>query len=298
MNKFRELVTAGLSARVVVELLSVSTGLRSRVLIQVPRKDEAKVSAQVARLGLHIEAARHLVGQSDPLTGEVLLTPLDALGPFVGDTWSEFWVNSGAERVDATDLFSNPGQFLGYPMCCVRAYSRFPGIVHLFRLYLTENVDCWPEINRLAAYFTPVLPIPDYFPCSLGCRAARDHVRPLLAFARTVMPREEFTASWNAMNAPLVLIGNQLLWCSRFIVTAGELHVDAADVLKLVLPESLLINELKQSQPRMLPFVQWRNLGGIRIFGAAGTSTLISPHVANSTFSGFLGTGIDHRFGA
>jgi hypothetical protein len=227
-------------------------------------------------LGLRVEATRRLEGRKDDQTGDVLLSAIVDASTTSDSMWTEVWVASAtAERADESELFTDPGRFLGYPSCCMEAYAGAAGVARLYRRYLTQD-DCgWPEINRLAAFFTSVLPIPDYFPCSLECRAARNHVRPLLSFARKIMPTEAFAASWTTMKAPMVLYGDELLLCTQFEQSGRVLNARTETTVKIRMDSSLTTGEPDRESPRMLSFVQWKEIDGIQFTGVHGTTALI-----------------------
>lgn len=275
MSEYTVLASAGLSPRAILDLLSVRQGLRPRSLIQVPAQDVARIESVLDQLGLTVEATRHLHGLNDPATGEVLLYPEGMPEASTTSTWSELWVKVSALPLAPAALFDDPARYLGYPACCVSAYAEKRGVAHLYRAYLSGKVTGWPEINRLAAFFTPVLPIPDYFPCSLGCTTARNHVLPLLRFAQTVMPAETFMASWRVMQAAFILDRNRLLACPVVRREGAILHAEASTVQAVALPGELLDGVSGDDGPRMLPFSHWRGIEGVQLHGVAGVTPRI-----------------------
>jgi hypothetical protein len=280
MGDYTTLLAAGISPRAALDLLSVSAGCRTRALIQVPLAHESLISRCVSMLGLRVDATRRLQGTKDDLTGDVLLSPIMNPASAGDSQWAEFWIAAAsAERADASDLFTDPGRFLGYPTCCTEAYASAAGIAPLYRKYLTQAVCGWPEINRLAAFFISILPIPDYFPCSLECLAARDHIRPLLTFARRIMPAEAFAASWRTMKAPMVLYGDELLLCTQVDQDGRILRARTENAVKIRLASSLISGAPDRDSPRLLSFVQWKEVDGIQFTGIHGTTALIPMRV-------------------
>lgn len=275
MTDYTALAAAGLSPRTIIDLLGVHAALRPRALIQVPKDHVLPVLSAISQLGLCIEGTRDLYGQPDSATGDVLLRGQSDGEDSSGLVWSEIWVSAGTPIISPDQLFADPATFLGYPACCVAEYARRPGVSHLYHTYLSQRVPGQCEINRLAAFFTPVLPMPDYFPCSLACTAAWKHSRPLVAFAKDVLPKAIADASWTFMSAPLILSGRRLCACPIVQKKGDELWADASDIIAVTLTEDLVHRSTLVGTPRMLPFVHWEGVRGIRVVGQNETTPII-----------------------
>ena len=73
--------------------------------------------------------------------------------------------------------------FLGYPSCCVEKYEKTRGMGLFYRDYLfDESKIRYNEINRLCTLFDSNLLMPDFFPCSLSCRSAKEFFDKIIEY--------------------------------------------------------------------------------------------------------------------
>jgi hypothetical protein len=187
----------GLDPRYALDIASVKKGIRPRGLLHVHALQAPGIHALLTTYGLRVVAERQLEGSRDPQSREGILSDLKPDTP-AERLWHEIWFSAQETApIDPTELFRAPGVHLSYPGCCVDAMLATRTLSSFYDMYINDPRHRAWEINRLTTVFTDGLLIPDFFPCSLACREARDFARPFLELAREILGAQR-AADWIA----------------------------------------------------------------------------------------------------
>jgi hypothetical protein len=177
----------GLDARFALDIASVKIGVRPRGLLHVHASQASSIHSLLTAYGLKILAERQLEGSRDPSSREGILSDLKSNTPH-DRLWHEIWFSQqNSAQVDSAELFRAPGFYLSYPPCCVDAMLATQTLSTIYDLYINDSQHRYWEINRLTTIFTDGLLMPDFFPCSLACCAARDFASPFIDMAASVL---------------------------------------------------------------------------------------------------------------
>lgn len=187
----------GLDSRYALDIASVKKGIRPRGLLHVHALQAPGIHSVLTAYGLKVIAERHLDGSRDPHSREGILSDLKPDTP-AERLWHEIWFSAQeTAQTDPAELFRAPGVYLSYPSCCVDAMLATRTLSSFYDVYINDPRHRAWEINRLTTVFTDGLLIPDFFPCSLACREARDFARPFIELAREILGAQR-AADWIA----------------------------------------------------------------------------------------------------
>jgi hypothetical protein len=258
-----------------VDLACVAGGVRDHILLHISTDDALAVEAIVDSVDLSIEAQRALQKRNDSGTQEILLGDYRGEGDSK-DLVREIWVCRPGDEAASSALFGSPGAMLGYPACCIERYESCQGLsAHYEEYLLGEGLRHW-ENNRLAFLFREFLPIPDYFPCSLACAASRDFLRPILDVSRTIMPPEVFQGLTGAMQAPLLMVGGEIVLLLDWQQEGRTLTARASTGEARRLESFAKVNKPKAvSSSFVLPFDHFKDAGELHLLGSAGDVAIV-----------------------
>lgn len=254
---------AGMHRRFAVDALSVVRGVRRFGLFHTPIEASADLHAALEGAGLEVVAHRELLQYSDPSTREgVLRDPRHGERPNYAELW---YAPRGEPRVpDASELFRDPGTWLGYPPCCVAAWEGCKSQRDLYEQYLFRSERGFWDLNRIAAVFQSGLLLPDFYPCTLGCTLAKTFVSGILQAVAA-----ELDAAWAAettrwMRAPILVYRDTLLAFPSWTRDGDRLSALSVDARRVSLAS---IGHFPESAThrgtRLLPF---DHLEGVRYF--------------------------------
>lgn len=226
-----QLLVLGLDTRFALDIGSVVSGIRPRGLMHVPSHQVAGTERLLGSLGLKLIASRPLFGRKDPSSREGVLT--DQTTGNNAAAWAEIWFASRqSAAIDASELFENPGRHLGYPDCCCLAMQKEDPLASLYFAYLQSGATRHWKLNRLAALFHPTILMPDFFPCSLACRAALEFVEPFTDLADGILPEHEVQEAKAAMRAPITLISEEIIHWPAWRLESGSLYLQSSRAKK------------------------------------------------------------------
>ena len=222
--------------RFALDVASVVSGTRPRALLHLPDAAKFELNRILTGLGLVEIASRTLYRTGDPASRESILCDSCPRDERACESWVEVWFQRvGGYVPSASWLLGNPGEALGYPTCCVNAFTRQRSLSDSYRRYLTDPAPGAWEVNRLATIFSNGLLMPDFFPCSLACDSARKFAIGFDVVARSVFSNS-LIAEWRRMQrAVYTIIGSELVCWPEWNVLAGRLRVDADHSLRVPL---------------------------------------------------------------
>jgi len=251
--------SVGMDERFAIDVGSVRRGHRVLGLLHLEACRAERIRDGLQLLGLKVVATRFLTRESDPTSRESLLkaTRLAPLGNVsASHEWAEIWFSRlGVDVPGADELFDDPGQFLGYPPCCVRSFQRIVGLSTHYRRYLFDAPLRHWELNRLTALFGRSLLMPDFFPCSLGCAAALRFCRLLLGAAEEVLGPVRLVDWIDLARQPIVIMGGSICTFAewRLAGTCLEVSVSSGSKVPLDAVGSGLPSQAPDS-PWLVPF--------------------------------------------
>jgi|688.fasta_scaffold230545_3 hypothetical protein len=142
-------------------------------------------------------------------------------------THSEVWYCSVNKEVEPNfDPFLNPGKYLGYPSCCVEKYETTRGMGLFYSDYLFDNENTrYNEINRLCTLFNPNLLMPDFFPCSLSCKNARDFSIKIQSIINQIYSTDEIQETNKYSYAALIIFSEKLYCFTSFRIEDESLFL-------------------------------------------------------------------------
>ena len=177
----------GLDPRFALDIASVKKGIRPRGLLHVHASQARGIHSLLTTYGLKVIAERYLEGSRDSQSREGILSDLKPNTP-ASHLWHEIWFSTqDIAAIDSAELFHAPGLHLSYPGCCVNAMLATHTLSSFYDTYINDPHHRHWEINRLTTVFSDGLLIPDFFPCSLACREARDFASPFIELAREIL---------------------------------------------------------------------------------------------------------------
>jgi len=171
--------------RHLLEFLLLLDGRKSVVRIPVCNTDEwknLKSMCEVHHLRIIGSAKKTVIDFVNAL-GEEYVSWVDLDDPRDGGQVAYIAHNElQASKAECAERNGDPfslGKLLGYPDCCVRAYSRMANDgIWLERLLPSPGSGPLPwEANKLAYALYDASLFPDYFPCSLDCPGTTELAR-------------------------------------------------------------------------------------------------------------------------
>ena len=169
----QSLSDCGINPRFSIDIASVAERIRDFGLIHIESHQKEQMMQILNNCNCKIIKNRNLKFTKDSESREGMLYDIkNGEKP----THCEIWYCSVNKEIDPNfNPFLNPGEFLGYPKCCVSKYESTSGMGLFYKEYLfSDNKSRYNEINRLCTLFFPNLLMPDFFPCSLSCEEARE----------------------------------------------------------------------------------------------------------------------------
>lgn len=264
----------GLDRRFTVDVLSVARSVRRIGLLHAPLSSESGLREIFAGVGLTVFSRRELVRQDDPDSREGILR--DPAGGEVVN-FIELWYARPGEDVlpSPRALFADPGKHLGYPQCCVAEWERLKSQRDLYRRYIFETVGGNWEVNRLASLFQTGLLIPDFFPCSLSCRAAREFAAPIVDLAREILDPAWVRDTMGWMQAPLIQFGGSVYAFPTWTFNGRELELNTANAAHVSLAA---VGRFDDEEPPGCRLLSFRHLAGaeqVNLIGADGVRAVV-----------------------
>ncbi len=190
MSLLNDIHRYGLDMRFALDIASIKMEIRPRGLLHIHSSQASSIHLLLKKYNLKVVAERYLEGSRDPYSREGILSDLKPNTPN-DRLWHEIWFSKqDTATIDPLLLFRSPGKYLSYPACCVNAMMGTKTLSTFYELYINEPQQRHWEINRLTTIFTAGLLTPDFFPCSLSCRLARDFARPFIEIARDILGQE------------------------------------------------------------------------------------------------------------
>ena len=230
-NLAARLSAVGFERRFALDIGSVIGAIRPRGLMHLPVTQKDDLLRILRENGLRVEAERSLFRRADLASREGLLLESDRGEG--SSAWCEVWYSRpDVPAADPVALFRDTGRFLGYPPCCRKALEGGGSLARLFQKYIFSDRNRYWEVNRLATIFHDVILMPDFFPCSLSCTAARDFVLPFHELAQELLDPADFDSTVGAMRAPLTLISGEIVQWREWRLDGESLIVSAASAKK------------------------------------------------------------------
>lgn len=261
----KTLESLGLHRRFAVDVISVIRGVRRTGLLHVPVVAESDLCYSLKGIGLKVIARRGLTRSDDPNSREAVLKDCRESEEA---NFAEVWYAQCDNNLPLpSDLFANPGRYLGYPSCCVAEWERLQSQRDFYSRYLFETSSGLWEVNRLSAVFEGGLVFPDFYPCSLECQAARSFVAPILEAVRDTLDRDWVDQTIKWMRAPVVIHGGELYGFPNWSLSGVDLELHTHDAVRLPLSKLGRFNRPKDDPTRLVPF---------RYFAGAGRVVLVS----------------------
>lgn len=221
-----ELSKIDINPRFSMDIASVAERVRDFGLLHIEIYQKEKTIEILQNLNCKIIKSRDLKFIKDSESREGMMYDLkDGEKP----THSEVWYCSVNKEIEPDfDPFLNPGKYLGYPSCCVEKYetTRGMGLFYSDYLFDKENIR-YNEINRLCTLFNPNLLMPDFFPCSLSCKNARDFSIKIQSIINQIYSTDEIQETNKYSNAVLLILSEKLFCFPNFRVEKNNLILTA-----------------------------------------------------------------------
>lgn len=247
----------GLDPRFALDIASVKKGIRPRGLLHVHTSQASGIYSLLTAHGLKVVAERKLEGSRDPQSREAILSDLKPNTP-VGGLWHEIWFAvHDTMPIDPAELFRAPGVHLSYPKCCVDAMLATQTLSTFYDRYINDPLQRYWEINRLTTVFSGGLLTPDFFPCSLACRPARDFARPFIELAQDILGTE-LASDWiRRAKQPYFVYRDSLYTALNYECEDNHLVVVMESMSKMLLKNIGKTIFRHEDQFTLLPFVHF-----------------------------------------
>jgi hypothetical protein len=218
----QSLSDCGINPRFSIDIASVAERVRDFGLLHIEIYQKEKTIEILQNSNCKIIKSRDLKFIKDFESREGMMYDLkDGEKP----THSEVWYCSVNKEIEPDfDPFLNPGKYLEYPSCCVEKYETTRGMGLFYRDYLFDETKIrYNEINRLCTLFNPNLLMPDFFPCSLSCKSARDFSIKIQSIINMIYSDEEIQESNKYSNAVLIMLSEKLFCFPNFRIEDNNL---------------------------------------------------------------------------
>ena len=211
----QSLSDCGINPRFSIDIASVAERIRDFGLIHIESHQKEQMMQILNNCNCKIIKNRNLKFTKDSESREGMLYDIkNGEKP----THCEIWYCSVNKEIDPNfNPFLNPGEFLGYPKCCVSKYESTSGMGLFYKEYLfSDNKSRYNEINRLCTLFFPNLLMPDFFPCSLSCEEAREFSLKIQSKINLIYTKEEIKETYGYKLAPILIISEKLYCFPNF----------------------------------------------------------------------------------
>lgn len=202
-----------------IEILAALAGEKAVVRLTATDETVRPYSELAAKLDLHFQVSTVRQAQVRATGGDVYTRTVPWTDPH-GQWFSVFIGGCPDKLSDAvrleTDNASDEkvGELLGYPRCCLSAYSSVQGNAN----WLESVLDEWdtavmaPAVsNPLARLFSGHSFIPDFFPCSIGCPHSLRLAQRFYAVLLDMGYGSEAAAIQRELKRPIVRVGRRSL---------------------------------------------------------------------------------------
>jgi hypothetical protein len=220
----QSLSDCGINTRFSIDIASVAERVRDYGLLHIEINQKGKTIELLQKSGCKIIKSRDLQFTKDSESREGMMYDIKD-----GEkaTHSEIWYCSVNKDIEPNfDPFLNPGKFLGYPSCCVEKYENTRGMGFFYRDYLFDESNIrYNEINRLCTLFNSNLLMPDFFPCSLSCKSAKDFSVKIQAIINQIYSADQIQESYKYSYAPLIIFSEKLYCFPSFRIQAESLFL-------------------------------------------------------------------------
>lgn len=257
MTFLNDIERQGLDPRFALDIASVKKGIRPRGLLHVHALQAPGIHSLLTAHGLKVVAERQLEGSRDPQSREGILSDLKPGTPS-DRLWHEIWFSAPeTAQIDPHELFRAPGVHLSYPGCCVDVMLATRTLSTFYDVYINAGRHRHWEINRLTTVFTDGLLIPDFFPCSLSCRKARDFARPFIELAWEVLGAER-AADWiERAKQPYFVYQNSLYTAFDYACEGNHLVVTMESMSKMPLKDIGKTISRQEDNFALIPFAHF-----------------------------------------
>jgi hypothetical protein len=205
----QSLTECGINPRFSIDIASVSERIRDFGLLHIEINQKNKTIEILKESNCKIVKSRDLKFRKDSESREGMMYDIkDGEKPTHSEVW---YCNVNKDISPDFDPFLNPGKFLGYPSCCVEKYEKTRGMGLFYRDYLfDESKIRYNEINRLCTLFDSNLLMPDFFPCSLSCRSAKEFFDKIQSIINQIYSKDQIQKSNKYSNAALIILAEKL----------------------------------------------------------------------------------------
>ena len=239
LNLKESLSECEINPRFSIDIASVAEGVRDFGLLHIEIYQKEKTIEILQRTNCNIINFRDLKFTKDLESREGMLYDITGCEK---PTHCEIWYCSINKKIDPNfDPFINPGEFLGYPKCCVSKYESTSGMGLFYKEYLfSDNKIRYNEINRLCTLFFPNLFMPDFFPCSLSCEEAKEFSLKTQSIINLIYTKEEIKETYCYKLAPILLTSEKLYCFPNFKLENQRLTLIVDNLTQFVNLRSVL----------------------------------------------------------
>lgn len=242
----------GINPRFSIDIASVAERIRDFGLIHIEANKKKQMIRILDNCNCKIIKSRDLKFIKDSESREGMLYDItDCEKP----THCEIWYCNIDKEIDPNfDPFLNPGEFLGYPKCCVSKYESTSGMGLFYKEYLfSDNKIRYNEINRLCTLFFPNLLMPDFFPCSMSCEEAKNFSLKTQSIINLIYTKEEIKETYRYKSAPILLTSEKLYCFPNFKLENQKLTL-------MVDSSSQFVNLKSVLDTKYWPLIDGKNL--------------------------------------
>jgi hypothetical protein len=220
----QSLSDCGINTRFSIDIASVAERVRDFGLLHIEINQKEKTIEILQKSDCKIIKSRDLKFTKDPESREGMMYDIKDRDKA---THSEIWYCSVNKDIEPNfDPFLNPGKFLGYPSCCVEKYETTRGMGVFYRDYLFDESNIrYNEINRLCTLFNSNLLMPDFFPCSLSCKSAKEFSVKIQAILNQIYSADQIQESNKYSYAPLIILSEKLYCFPSFRIQGESLFL-------------------------------------------------------------------------
>jgi len=277
---------AGLAPANVVDLASVTRGVRPIGLLHVPAANLATTEDLLRDAGLRAIHRRTLARRADSASHDSLLQSIDhgsdqGRAAAFGERWHEIWfARDGQVELHEPAIAHAAGELLGYPACCVRSNSGCASLAPYYRSYLQAGEPALWQVNRLATAITGARLLPDYFPCSMHCRASVSLADRCLEAVRSEVDEAAVDAWVRDLQAPITLWEGSLVLWRRWSLDVDTLTLDAGGAVSVRLERLARVPDARAADgPRLVPFEHLGRGRRLRLVANDGEATESELHL-------------------
>lgn len=238
IDKFKEI---NLDEKNILDLFSIKHNIRQFCLVHIEEKYLINLESLIKNLDLELKFNRKLYLYKDDMSHETILFSKKKTNYDQCDIRIECWIGNNCKFDDTlkNKIIENPGYYLGYPNCCIAKYEGVNSLNDHYYQYLFLDKSIYWQNNRLPSIFSKNFFFPDFFPCSLNCKNAKDFNSKFITLSKLIFSQETIEDQINIMKSPIFIKGESIFFPISYNENNNKILLKQKDLLSKKLSDVL-----------------------------------------------------------